>query len=393
MHVRIAAIVALGLLAGACTGPGGDDAPSVGGGAGGGGAAGSDAGRGGGGARGGGRGAPSIVLAASDVHTVARGTIERTVPLSGDLRPIEEIVIRSRVEGDLTAVLVREGESVAAGGVLARFDTTELAAAFESATADLAAAEGEQATADWNVEQARELLRAGAISEQAFRALEQGALAARARVAAARSRRQSAAVALRDAVVASPAEGTISQRHVQTGERVSRGAALFVLVRDDTLEFTAAVPARSAGDVRVGHDVRFVVDGRDHRGRVARVSPAIDPATRSVAVYVRVPNATRQLKANAFASGRLVVSESAGALVVPISAIRRTRLDDQTFVYVVQSGAIATASVELGATDDARGLVEIRGGISEGDRIVVGNVGTIGRGMQVQLLDTDRRPQ
>jgi membrane fusion protein (multidrug efflux system) len=383
-------VIAAALVAAACADSAADGAQSAQSGSGGGAsvAGGAAAGRAGRGARGGG---PSIVLAASDVHTVSRGTIESTTPISGDLRPIEEIGIRARVEGDLIAVMVREGETVRAGTPLAKFDTAELDAALAAAKAEAAAARGDSATAFWNLEQSRELLRAGAISEQAFRATEQAALAAQARLAGADARLRSAELARRDAQVVAPATGTISQRLVQTGERVSRGMQMFVLVRDDSLEFTAALAARAAALVKPGQEARFTVDGRNFVGRVARVSPAIDPASRSVAVYVRVPNRARELKANAFASGRLVSGELENVLYVPVSAIRRSRQDEATFVYRIDGNAIAVAPVRLGASDEARGTVEIVEGLEENDRVVIGNVGTIGRGMQVQVLDADRR--
>jgi RND family efflux transporter MFP subunit len=382
---RFAALAAL-LVISACTERAADGAPAVGG------TGGTAPGaRGGGGGAPGGRQSPSIVLSAGDVYTVARGTIETTTPLSGDLRPIEEIVIRARVEGDLLSVLLREGEPARTGTVLARFDTTELAAALVSAEADLKAAKGETATASWNLEQSRELLKAGAISEQAFRAVEQTALAAQARQAAAESRLRSAELARRDAQVVSPASGTISQRFVQSGERVSRGAQLFTLVRDDTLEFTAAVPARAASVVRAGQEVRFSVDGRDFVGRVARVSPAIDPASRSVAVYVRVPNRDGSLKANAFASGRVVSSERRDVLTIPVSAIRHSRDNEEDFVYKISGSEIAVAQIHVGGTDELKGMAEVTSGLEPNDRVVVGNVGTIGRGMKVQILNADNQ--
>ena len=81
----------------------------------GGGAAGSARGPAGGGGGPGGRPSPSITLAATDVATVAPMTIEDGVALTGDLRPLETIDVRSRIEGDLMGVYVREGEQVAAG--------------------------------------------------------------------------------------------------------------------------------------------------------------------------------------------------------------------------------------------------------------------------------------
>ena len=73
----------------------------------------------------GGRRAASIVLAASDVKTVERGTIEAGVPISGDLKAIEESAVRARLEGDLVGVYVREGDRVRKGQLLARFEDSE----------------------------------------------------------------------------------------------------------------------------------------------------------------------------------------------------------------------------------------------------------------------------
>jgi membrane fusion protein (multidrug efflux system) len=347
------------------------------------------AGLGGRGSRGG-RGT-TVVLAANDVATVQRGTIEITTPVSGELRPVEDITVRARIEGDITAVLVREGNSVERGALLARFDSSELETALVAARADAAAARSDSVTAEWNLEQSRELFRAGAISEQNFRAAEQAAFAARARSAAAAARLLSAEVSRRDAQVLAPATGTVAQRFVQTGERVARGAQLFSLVRDDTLEFTAAVPARAASTLRVGQEVRFAVDGRNFTGRLARVSPEVDPASRSVAVFVRVPNTTRSLRANSFAAGRVVSAERRGVLTMPLEAVRRSRDEDAPFAYRIEGEIINTAPVRLGQTDEARGLVEVLDGLAEHDQVVVGNVGTIGRGMRVQILDSERR--
>ena len=74
---------------------------------------------------GGGRTAPSITLAATDVATVSTTTIEDGVALTGDLNPIETVDVRARLEGDLVGVYVREGEQVAAGQLLARFEASE----------------------------------------------------------------------------------------------------------------------------------------------------------------------------------------------------------------------------------------------------------------------------
>src|SRR5688500_17393322 len=116
---------------------------------------------------------PPLVLAATDVAEVRRGSIEAGLPISGDLRPIQTIAVRARLEGDLVGVYVRPGQYVRRGQVLARFEASEEESSRAAAEADRVSAQGEVNTAQWNFDQARELFRAGAIPELQVRTAEQ----------------------------------------------------------------------------------------------------------------------------------------------------------------------------------------------------------------------------
>lgn len=333
-----------------------------------------------------GEGGASIVLSERDVHTVERDTIESAVAVSGDLKPIEEIVVRARIEGDLVEVPVREGDRVREGQLLARFEDSEQLSERASASADSAAAAGELATATWNAEQADELFRAGAIPERDARAARQAVEAARARLAAALARVRATSSLTRDTRIVAPTTGTIERRLVENGEHVARGAELFTLVRSDVLELAASVPARQAGDIRAQQIVRFSAAGRSFEGRVARVSPTINTANRSLTVYVRVPNADGAVRGNTLATGRIVGRSIPDALVVPVAALRQTSGDGATFVYRLVGDVLEHADVQLGIVDDVSGIAEVTSGLTEGDRIVVGNVGVLGRGMKVRIV-------
>ena len=338
-----------------------------------------------GGAPGGGRGAASIVLSASDVHEVKRGPIEAGAAVSGDLRPIEEVSIRARLEGDLVSVLVREGDRVSRGQLLARFEASEQESDQESAAAERAAAEGELANAKWNAEQSAELFRAGAIPERDLKSAQQAVVTAQARLAAAAARVRSTSSFVVDTRVLAPTSGVVSQRLVENGERVARGAPMFTVVRNDVLELEASVPARQAEAIRVGQPVRFMAAGRGREGRVARVSPTIDPQSRALKVYVQIPNSDGALRGNTLATGRIVERTVPDAVVVPSTALRQGP-EASTFVYRIADGAIARTPVTVGILDEAQGIAQVVSGLSAGDRVVVGNVGTIGDGMQVQVL-------
>src|SRR5690242_14911204 len=118
------------------------------------------------GAPGAGRGMSSITLAASDVAVVTKGSVEEGVSIAGDLKPIESVDVRARLEGDLVGVYVREGQQVNQGQLLAEFDPSEQQSAQESALADRASARTDLATAQWNLDQSAELFKAGAIAER-----------------------------------------------------------------------------------------------------------------------------------------------------------------------------------------------------------------------------------
>ena len=225
-----------------------------------------------------------------------------------------------------------------------------------------------------------------------MRAAEQAEVSARARLAAAQSRLRSASMALNDTRVVAPVSGTIETRNVSPGERVNRSAPLFTLVRSDVLELAAAVPAVQASDVKVGQTIRFSAGARTVIGRVARISPTVDPASRAVTVYVQVPNADGALRGGTFATGRLVLS-SGEVISVPTTAIRHRAEGGSPFVYRIKAGELDQVDVQVGFNDEASGQVEIVSGLAEGDRVVVGNVGTLGRGMKVQIVggETQRR--
>ncbi|HEU4995710.1 MAG TPA: efflux RND transporter periplasmic adaptor subunit [Gemmatimonadaceae bacterium] len=350
-------------------------------------------GSGGGGQGGPGRASPTITLATSDVAPTRRDTIEEGIPITGDLRPIESVDVRARLEGDLVAVNVREGERVKAGQVLARFEASEQESGHASARADQTAAESEASTAQWNLEQTTELFRAGAVSERDHKMAEQAVTAAKAKLAAAQARVRATQSLLTDTRVIAPTSGVIAQKMVENGEHLARGAELFTLVRSDVLELAAAVPARQANAVRVGQVVHFSADGRSFDGKVARVSPTLDPATRSVGIYIQVPNESGSLKGGTFASGRVVSRVVPGALVVPTAAIRQSADEGKPYVYRLAGKSIDIASVQLGVVDDRAGMAEVLDGLSEGDRVIVGNVGVLGRGMQVIIAGEERQGQ
>jgi membrane fusion protein, multidrug efflux system len=329
---------------------------------------------------------PSITLAATDVATVGSTTIEDGIALTGDLNPIETVDVHARIEGDLTGVYVREGQQVGTGQLLARFEASEQESARKSADADRIAAQSDLANAQWTLEQNAQLLKAGAIAQQVYKNSEQAVASARARLAAAEARLRAMGNQERDTRVVAPTTGIVSKRLVEGGEHVAKGAPLFTIVRNTVLELAASVPARQSTALRVGQVVHFVADGRRFDGQVARLSPTIDPTTRALTVYVQIPNPGGVLRGGTFAAGRVVSRTLANVLAVPTAALRQSPEDGKPYVYRIDGQTINVAPVQLGAMDDKLGLVQVTQGLQSGDKVVVGNVGALGRGMQVTIV-------
>lgn len=333
----------------------------------------------------GGRAAQTLTVSATDVSVARRSTLIDGVPITGTLRPIETVEVRARLDGDLQGVYVREGDFVRAGQLLARFESTEQESTAQSAVADRVAAQGELATAEWNLEQSQQLFKAGAIPETDLRTARNAVATARARLAATNSRLRTSSMSARDTRVLAPTSGIIEKRFVENGEHIARGGEMFTLVRNDILELAAAVPERRANAVRVGQSVEFDANGAKIVGRVARLSPTIDPVSRSITVYVQIPNPNGAIRGGTFATGTVLSRTITNAMVIPQSALRQTATGTQ-LTYKIEKGSLDTATVQVGVVDDRAGVVEALTGVADGDSLIAGNVGSLAAGMKVQIL-------
>lgn len=305
--------------------------------------------------------ADAALLAPTDVAVAHRLDLAAGVPVSGTLSPGWEARITSPFDDVVEDVLVREGQQVAKGQVLARFRNDIMTTGAASAQARL-----KSAAADY--ERQKNLLAEGAVSQRDVEAAEANWRAAQAENAAASKR-------LADATVRAPEAGAVTARSVQSGTRVGAGDPLFVVSNTRELEFEASVPSEYVRLVRPGSPVRLDVAGFEAgtiQGRVARVNSQADAATRQVKVYVNVPNHGARLVGGLFATGSVVTKEARKVLAVPSAALRHD--GDATFVWVLTAGKLDKKSVKAGLRDERRDLVEVLSGLAEGDQVITGPV-------------------
>lgn len=317
----------------------------------------------------------AAVLDTSDVARVTTSDLLTGVPVSGTLKPVVDIRIASPIPEVVDEVLVREGQAVHQGQVLARLR----ASALEPAAAS-AAAQQRKAVSDYA--RMQNMFREGAVSQSDVETAEVALRAAEA--ADSRARKQ-----LDEATVRASVSGVVSERHVDAGDRVKDGDPLFRLVNTSELEFEATVPSEFAARVRPGASVALSVTGVSDSagalgGRVARVNPTVDAATRQVKVYVAVPNRGGRYVGGQFASGRIVMSRVLRALAVPQAAVRRDS-SGASYVLVIDRGRVARTDVTTGAVDEQAMLVEVTRGLRGGETVIVGAASGLRAGQNVTI--------
>jgi len=248
-----------------------------------------------------------------DLFIVEPRNLERTLPLTGSLAPLNEATVKAKVAGELVAVTVREGESVQQGQVLARIDITEVQAKVAAREADVEAAKAQRTFAEKNRAQQKALLDKAFISQSAFDNIQSNYDVAVARLNAADAELIVARKSLGDAVLVAPFSGIVSQRLAQPGERVALDAKVVSIVDLTRLQLEAAVPPAAIGQVKIGQAMNFRVEGfgeREFAGRIERINPAATAGSRSISVYAVIDNREGLLRGGMFAQGALKIGRA-----------------------------------------------------------------------------------
>src|SRR3970282_2242097 len=116
---------------------------------------------------------------------------------------------------------------------------------------------------------------------------------------------------------------SVSEPWAAVGAYLAAGAPVVTVVKLHPLRLRLAVPEREAAGVRVGQPVLVAVEGAsgEHRGRVARISPAISEQSRTLMVEAEVPNEGAALRPGAFAKAEIVLAGDLRVVTVPAAAI------------------------------------------------------------------------
>ena len=327
-------------------------------------------------------------LAPNEVATAVRRVLVRRLPVSGTITSMLKTTVRSRVPGEVLEVTVREGERVRTGDLLARIDTRSLEAQVASARAAREKSAADLEIARLNYENSRRLFGKNVLAQNELdtrKSLFDVAIAAQ-KLAAAQLRLTE--ISLEDAQVRAPFDAVVARRFQHPGGKVSPDTPLFELVDLSHMELQAAAPAAEIPAVHAGQRASLRVDGygiEDFGATLERINPSAEAGSRLVLLYMSIDNADARLRDGMFAQGDLLIEQSDPVLAIPAAAVlNEAGLD---YVMVIDDGRVQRRPVTIGMVATQDGLVEVRAGLAEGERLLAVRIGSLDPGTAVLVPD------
>ncbi len=310
--------------------------------------------------------APASPLPAATVSVAEARVVTgaKTIELPGTVRAVERASLAPKVTGVIESLAVSLGQSVKSGDVLARISAGEM-------NARLAQAEANLGQARRDLERETSLLAKDASTAETVRSLENRARFMEAAAAEARTM-------LGYTVIAAPFDGVIARRFVNDGDLAMPGSPLLEIENPARQRVEVEVP-ESLASIPVGAEASVRVGKLTLTGRVAEISPSLDPVARTLLAKIDLP-AGAAVRSGQFARVAWPAGESR-AIVVPEDAV--AFFGQMERVFVVAEGRAILRLVKTGARHDGR--VEILAGLAAGERIVLNPAASLRDGQPVNV--------
>ncbi|HEY7679090.1 MAG TPA: efflux RND transporter periplasmic adaptor subunit [Terriglobia bacterium] len=318
-----------------------------------------------------------------EVGDVTEGVIREQLSLVGSLKPKEQVEVVPKITGKVERVIVEVGDAVQQGQLIAELEGAELGQQVLRAEASLNVAQATLAQRQAELENARaeearaaQLMAEGLVSLQAQQTVQTRArvVESQLKLAEAQIRQAEADLAelkirQQQTQVVSPLTGWVARRYVDPGALVNPNTPVVSVLRLSSMITEVRVPEEHLGKLRAGNRAVVAIDalgGQTFEGRVARISPMLDAATRSGSVAVEISNPGGLLKAEMSARIQMDMGTERQALLVPRDAV--VVRGQQTGVHVLEADRVRFQQIETGLTTD-RG-VEVLGGLRAGTTVV-----------------------
>lgn len=343
------------------------------------------------------------------VETVAVSTLPATREVSGTIRPAVTSVLSSKVPGNVTRILVREGDRVRAGQLLLELDGRDLDAqrqaavagsqeadqGIEAAAAALDTARAAHQLASTTYERYRTLRERGSVSPQEFQEVEtrwtasraelqraeSGLAQARARSSQAHSSARAAATLHGFSRITSPIDGFVARKFVDPGTQAMPGMPLLTIEQTTGYRLEASVAADLLGSIRRGDPI--TVEMPEHGlvldGTVSEIVPSVDASTRTALLKVGLPE-DPGLRPGLFGRARIPVGQQPG-ISLPSTAVQRIGQVERVWVVTAQ-GETSMRLVRTGRSFGER--IEILSGLAAGERVVAAPALTLVEGALIE---------
>jgi RND family efflux transporter MFP subunit len=353
------------------------------------------------------------------VMKVTRRPIARSLTLSSELVPFQEIDIYAKEAGYVSNLYVDYGSHVRKNQLLATLEIPELQALLKEDQADITAMTDQVTDAEHElrrIEAQHTVLhleyqringvaksRPGLVAQQEVDDAQGKDLAAEAQVEGAKSRLRSAQSRLAMAQsklahdqalfdyskITAPFNGVVTQRYANLGTLMQAGTnsstqamPLVRLSEEDLYRLVIPVPESYVRFIRIGDPVAVRVSAlnRDFPGRVARFSFEVNDSTRTMHTEVDVPNPNGLLMPGMYADATLTLDHNANALAVPLEAVSQE--NNSSTVWVVgQDNRVQTRQITIGA--ETSSYAEVLSGLTDGEEVVTSDRSALKNGEQV----------
>jgi membrane fusion protein (multidrug efflux system) len=313
--------------------------------------------------------APEVPLPVS-VADAWRGEARALHQTTTHLEAVEEATLVTRVAGEVVEILVEEGETVAAGQVLARLDGERLELRLAEVRARLDQVRREYRR---NVQ----LHERGLVSQTAYESV-------RYDMEALESEYRLASLEFSYAEIKAPFAAVVTERLIKPGNTLPAGTGAFRIADVSTLEASLWVPQREMSKFTAGQSAILTLDalpGETVEGTVLRVSPTVDPGTGSFRVTLAVPNEGLPLRPGMYARARVAWDVHPDAVLIP----ERALVDDdgEASVWVVREGRAWRRVITPGIV--SAGSIEVLDGLDADEIVVVAGQAGLRDGMAIAV--------
>ena len=306
-----------------------------------------------------------------EVSQVGTGNIAAYFSGTATLEAEGDASVVAKVGGVVKQILVEEGSYVKVGQVLAKLDDERLAVQLAQAEANLNKLEND-------FRRNEELFNKKLVSAEVYQR-------AKFEYDSQKAAFEMTKLDHDYASIRAPISGVVALRMIKVGNMVLPNTPTFRITDFDPLLAVLHVPEREMSKLRVGQPATLTVDAianADFTGRIARVSPVVDPTTGTIKVTVEVRDPSRQLKAGMFGRVNVVHDVHTNALLVPKGAVMAE--DAESAVFVVQDSVAYRKLVKTGYINGAN--IEILSGLQAGDKIVTTGQGSLKDSSKVEIV-------